>query len=172
VVTGRAGASAALVYHRVVAGQRDPFELCVTPAQFAEHLDLVRRIATVVPLDALLEPASEPRVAITLDDGYADVLTDALPVLEETGTPATVFVCTDALETPCVFWWDRLSALVYRAPAWRSGRTISVSGTEIRLHLAHRRSRFQTIATLHRALQTLPPAAIDAHLDGSRDESA
>jgi peptidoglycan/xylan/chitin deacetylase (PgdA/CDA1 family) len=140
VVSERAARSVALVYHRVVAGQRDPFELCVTPTQFAEHLDAVRASASVVP-------------------------TDALPVLEATGTPATVFVCSDALETPCVFWWDRLAALVYRAPAWRTGRTITVADKPIRLRLAHRRSRFETIAALHRALRTLPPATVDEHLD-------
>ena len=164
-MSGRAGRSVALVYHRVVNGQRDPFELCVTPAQFADHLAAVRDVADVVPLDTLLEPGSGPRVAITLDDGYADALTDALAVLEATATPATVFVCTDALEGVGVFWWDRLAALVYRGRAVRSGRTIRVGGVPIRLRLWHRRSRFETIVELHRALQALPPATIDASLD-------
>ena len=91
-----AGRSVVLVYHRVVAGQRDPFEICVTPAQFTEHLTRVRTLAQVVRLDDLLAPSAEPRIAITLDDGYADTLTDALPVLERTDTPATVFVSTDS----------------------------------------------------------------------------
>jgi peptidoglycan/xylan/chitin deacetylase (PgdA/CDA1 family) len=165
VESSGAGRSVVLVYHRVVAGQRDPFELCVTPDRFAEHLDRVRTQAAVVALEDLLTPAPGPRVAITIDDGYADVLTDALPVLEATDTPATVFVSTDTLEDGRVFWWDRLAALVYRAPMTRSGREIDVGGTPIRLRLWHRRSRFETIAALHRALQELPPATIDAHLD-------
>jgi peptidoglycan/xylan/chitin deacetylase (PgdA/CDA1 family) len=160
-----AGRSVVLVYHRIVSGQRDPFELCVTPEQFAEHLACVHALASVVPLGDLLTPAPEPRVAITLDDGYADSLTDALPVLEASQTPTTAFVCTDTLEDGRVFWWDRLAALVYRAPMTRSGRTIDVDGTPIRLRLWHRRSRFQTIAALHPALRPLPPATIDAHLD-------
>ena len=160
-----AGHSVALVYHRVVAGQRDPFELCVTPDQFADHLAGVRSLATVVSLDELLTPADSPRVAITLDDGYSDALTDAVPVLEATDTPATIFVSTDTLEDGRVFWWDRLAALVYRAPVGRTRRTIEVAGQPIRLRLWHRGTRFETIAELHRALQTLPPATIEAHLD-------
>jgi len=154
-----------LVYHRVVAGQRDPFELCVTPDQFADHLRIAHDAAAVVPLEDLLEAASGPRIAITLDDGYADALTDALPVLEATATPATVFVCTDVLEDGRVFWWDRLAALVYRAPMTRSGGTLDVDGDPVPLRLWHRRSRFETIVALHGALRTLPPAHIDAYLD-------
>jgi peptidoglycan/xylan/chitin deacetylase (PgdA/CDA1 family) len=154
-----------LVYHRVVAGQRDPFELCVTPDQFADHLRIAHDAAAVVPLEDLLEAASGPRIAITLDDGYADALTDALPVLEATATPATVFVCTDVLEDGRVFWWDRLAALVYRAPMTRSAGTLDVDGDPVPLRLWHRRSRFETIVALHGALRTLPPAHIDAYLD-------
>jgi peptidoglycan/xylan/chitin deacetylase (PgdA/CDA1 family) len=165
VASNGAGRSVVLVYHRVVAGQRDPFEICVTPDRFAEHLTRLRTLAEVVPLHELLTPSTEPRIAITLDDGYADALSDALPVLERTDTPATVFVSTDTLEDPRVFWWDRLAALVYRAPMTRSGRTIEVAGQSIRLRFWHRRSRFETIAALHPLLQRLPPAEIDAHLD-------
>ena len=128
-----AGRSVVLVYHRVVAGQRDPFDLCVTPDQFAEHLARVRGSATVVPLDELLAPAPGPRVAITIDDGYADALTGALPVLEASDTPATVFVSTDTLENGRGFWWDRLAALVYRAPMTRTNSTFDIEGTTIRL---------------------------------------
>ena len=160
-----AGRSVVLMYHRVVAHQRDPFEICVTPNLFTEHLTRVRTLAEVVPLDELLTPSAEPRIAITLDDGYADALTEALPVLERTDTPATVFITTDTLEDGRVFWWDRLAALVYRAPMTRSGQTIEVAGQPIRLRLWHRRARFETIAALHPLLQRLPPATIDAHLD-------
>jgi len=125
----------------------------------------MRAQATIVPLEDLLTPAAGPRVAITIDDGYTDALTDALPVLEADDTPATVFVSTDTLEDGRVFWWDRLAALVYRASMTRSRRTIVVEGAPIRLRLWHRRSRFETIAELHGALRELPPTTIDARLD-------
>ena len=59
-------------------------------AYLAEH----RR---VVSLSDLVDPTPEtriPRVAITFDDGYRNVLEHAVPVLREVGFPATFFVPT------------------------------------------------------------------------------
>ncbi len=63
--------------------------------------DLERLVATlledgvsVVPLEALLapEPSGRPRVALTFDDGYRNVLTEAAPPLGRLGVPALVYV--------------------------------------------------------------------------------
>ncbi len=51
-------------------------------------------------------------VAITFDDGYADNLYDALPLLEKHGLPATVFVCTGPVTQGAEFWWDTLERLL------------------------------------------------------------
>jgi peptidoglycan/xylan/chitin deacetylase (PgdA/CDA1 family) len=51
-------------------------------------------------------------VAVTFDDGYADNLEEALPVLEEFGVPATVFVSTNGIDSSREFWWDELEALL------------------------------------------------------------
>jgi peptidoglycan/xylan/chitin deacetylase (PgdA/CDA1 family) len=48
-------------------------------------------------------------VAVTLDDGYADNVTEAAPILERFGVPATFFV-TSRRDTD--FWWDRLERLL------------------------------------------------------------
>ena len=53
----------------------------------------------VVPLAALIERirAGQPQeslVALSFDDGYADNLMEALPVLRRFGLPATIFVAT------------------------------------------------------------------------------
>lgn len=56
-------------------------------------------------------------VAVTLDDGYADNLEVAKPILERLGIPATVFIPSDAVGRETPFWWDELETLVFGADA-------------------------------------------------------
>lgn len=91
-----------LIYHRVGAGMAA--EMDVSAARFAEQMRMLQERSDVVPLaDGLAELAEgrapeRDRVAVTFDDGYADVFTNAWPVLRDLGIPATVFVTTDFLE--------------------------------------------------------------------------
>jgi peptidoglycan/xylan/chitin deacetylase (PgdA/CDA1 family) len=103
------GGAVILVYHRIASSEVDPFRVCVSPGRFAEHLDVLRTTATVVPLSTLTRPGRLPPrcVALTFDDGYEDNLTAALPALERFEVPATVFAVTAYQGSE--FWWDRLS---------------------------------------------------------------
>lgn len=49
-----------------------------------------------------------PPVVITFDDGYANNVHHALPILEKYRAPACIFVTTGYLGTAHIFWWDRL----------------------------------------------------------------
>jgi peptidoglycan/xylan/chitin deacetylase (PgdA/CDA1 family) len=51
-------------------------------------------------------------IALTFDDGYADNLHNALPLLERYGIPATVFIATGWIDRVEPFWWDRLIAIL------------------------------------------------------------
>jgi peptidoglycan/xylan/chitin deacetylase (PgdA/CDA1 family) len=104
-----------LLYHRVASTTDDPFRLCVSPHNFAEQLDVLRRSATVVPMKRLVNADARPAlpkraVAITFDDGYADNLTAAKPLLAAAAASATVFVTTGALGEE--FWWDALERIL------------------------------------------------------------
>jgi peptidoglycan/xylan/chitin deacetylase (PgdA/CDA1 family) len=57
---------------------------------------------------------SSPRAfaCFTLDDGYADNLTHALPVMERFGAPFTVYVTTGMITREIDAWWVGLAALV------------------------------------------------------------
>src|SRR3712207_2771196 len=88
-----------LLYHRVERLHSDPVALAIRPERFEEHLEVVRRTAEPMPLGELMRRRGEgtmPRraVAVTIDDGYADVLERAVPLLERHGVPATLFVST------------------------------------------------------------------------------
>jgi len=54
-------------------------------------------------------------VAVTFDDGYADNLYEALPLLEAHGVPATMFLTTGPIESQQEFWWDALEQLLLPA---------------------------------------------------------
>ena len=107
-----------LGYHRVVGREQDPYGLCVSPTRFEEQLRLLRRYARPTSLQELLgvmEKGGElrGRVVLTFDDGYADTLYRAKPLLEKYEVPATVFVATGFLGK--TFWWDELSNLILYA---------------------------------------------------------
>lgn len=79
------------------------------------QLRLLQRLANVVPLDSALRDlaagrALPPRaVAITFDDGYADNLELAGPMLHRLGLPATCFLVPGILDGDVVPWWERLA---------------------------------------------------------------
>ena len=58
------------------------------------------------------QPQSAPFAAFTCDDGYADNLTHALPVMERHNTPFTVFVTTGMMTGEIDAWWFGLSRLI------------------------------------------------------------
>jgi peptidoglycan/xylan/chitin deacetylase (PgdA/CDA1 family) len=55
---------------------------------------------------------SGPFAALTCDDGYADNLTHALPVMERHNAPFTVFVTTGMMTGEIDAWWFGLSRLI------------------------------------------------------------
>lgn len=114
-------AAVILAYHRVARPALDPQLLCVAPDTFAQHLRVIIELGTPLSLDDLVRAHAIGRVprrgiVLTFDDGYADNLLAAEPLLASTGVPATVFVTTGGLESGTPFWWDQLEALLLRTP--------------------------------------------------------
>jgi peptidoglycan/xylan/chitin deacetylase (PgdA/CDA1 family) len=60
----------------------------------------------------LRAPAGRPFAAFTFDDGYADNLTQALPVMERFGAPFTVYVTSGMVTREIDAWWFGLTALL------------------------------------------------------------
>ncbi len=114
--TGLLRRGAILIYHRVAEPAADPWGMAISPANFAEHLAVIRRFGTPHTMTDFadhLEAQGAPdcSIAVTLDDGYADNFHCALPLLADAQVPATVYVIADAIGDPAAFWWDRLSEI-------------------------------------------------------------
>jgi peptidoglycan/xylan/chitin deacetylase (PgdA/CDA1 family) len=106
-----------LLYHRVNEVSSDPQLLAVTPEHFIEHMETLRREWRPVGMRDLTQALRERTVtsgmvAVTFDDGYADNLYNAKPLLEKYEIPATVFIATGSVESHREFWWDELERLL------------------------------------------------------------
>jgi peptidoglycan/xylan/chitin deacetylase (PgdA/CDA1 family) len=126
-----------LMYHGVADVAEDPHQLCVSPGRFAEQMAWLKRrglrgvgIGTLV--DAMRAGRSRGLVGITFDDGYVNVVQEALPVLRRHGFTATMFIISDRLSGSNE--WDE-------GPSWplmSAGQVgeLAAAGMEIGSHSA------------------------------------
>lgn len=103
---------AVLCYHRVASRTSDINSMIVSPENFRTQMDYLKRNFRIVRFEETWDNLDKPAVAVTFDDGYADNLTEALPILENLGIPATFFISTGNLSTSNEFWWDALERMV------------------------------------------------------------
>ncbi len=118
-----------------------------------------------ISLDEVVErlngPPRRPFAAFTFDDGYADNLTHALPVMERFGAPFTVYVTTGMVTREIDAWWFGLAALI------RSHDRIELPEIGRRFECPDRASKTRAFrqleAAIHKDFSILPHvrAAID-----------
>jgi peptidoglycan/xylan/chitin deacetylase (PgdA/CDA1 family) len=126
------GGALILGYHRIERLTHDEYEVCVTPQHFAEQMEILSKHAHPVSLRELVQDLKEgsvrPRsVAVTFDDGYAENLYQARPILEKYAIPAMIFVCTGYSGKE--FWWDELVRLVASSEAELDALCLEAGGT-------------------------------------------
>ncbi len=90
-------AAVVLQYHHV--SSETPASTSIDPSQFEAHLQYLQDNGfKVVPLSSIVDgvkgqqPLTDKTVAITFDDAYIDVLTQAKPILDKFNFPYTIFV--------------------------------------------------------------------------------
>jgi peptidoglycan/xylan/chitin deacetylase (PgdA/CDA1 family) len=120
-------------YHRVARLAHDPWELAVSPERFVEQIEALGKLRHLVPLRWLAAELAEGRLprsvaVVTFDDGYAEVLAEAKPILERHQCPATVFLVTGMIGKSCAFWWDELSRIVLETPLLPTELEIEIRG--------------------------------------------
>jgi peptidoglycan/xylan/chitin deacetylase (PgdA/CDA1 family) len=103
---------AILCYHRVGTGGV-PLYSQLPAKSFEAQIRYLRKNYRIISMDQLIaemaNPVSlAPTVAVTFDDGYRGLFTEAYPILQAYGIPATIFLTIDAIETGQVAWYDRI----------------------------------------------------------------
>ena len=91
--------------------------LAVKPGHFAEHMEIIRSQCHPISLRQLVDDLQRKKltrraVVVTFDDGYADNLYQAKPVLERYDIPATIYVTAGYIGSQREFWWDELDRLL------------------------------------------------------------
>jgi len=112
------GSFAIFCLHRVLPDEQALIDtsptsnLVLSSTGFSEILKFLNQNYRVVSIDELIHHlqsgSKEFVVCITLDDGYKDNLTHALPILESYETPATIYVTTRFPEGESWIWWYEL----------------------------------------------------------------
>lgn len=107
-------------------------DLKVSPAFLEEIILRYKKLGfDFVSLDQLNEmirsgvPNRRPFVAFTIDDGYLDNYTNALPVFEKYDVPFAIFVATDFVDKKAILWWDSIENLImtHESVTTSDGRT-------------------------------------------------
>jgi len=127
-----------LMYHGVEDVPWDPHGLCVTPARFAEQLAWLadhglRGVSMAELVDAMRAGQERGLVGITFDDGYVNVLENAVPELLRRGFTATTFILSGLLGK--VSEWEDMKP---RWPLMTADQVVEVAaaGMEIGSHTA------------------------------------
>jgi len=130
-----------LMYHRINRKLCDPWMLNVTPENFSEQLTRLKQERDVVPLSWLVSELRRGQLpsgtaALTFDDGYADALNNAKPLLQKHRCPATFFLTTGLVGHRQGYWWDVLARIILETTPLPGELTLDIQGREHSWRLA------------------------------------
>lgn len=144
----------ALMYHSVGGVFDDPYGTSIEPALFTAHADALKG------RDSLL---------LTFDDGYADTLTVAAPILLERRIPFTVFVTPAHLDSsPLYLTSAQLKELAKTARIGAHGLThrplTGLSDEDLAAELAVSRKRLEDLIGRPVTTMSYPHGKVDARV--------
>jgi peptidoglycan/xylan/chitin deacetylase (PgdA/CDA1 family) len=114
----KSNAATVLLYHHI--SDSTPRITSTTPDEFSQHLQMIEDNGFEVwPLSKIIlklqqgEDLPSKVTAITFDDAYDSILTNATPMLEQRGWPFTVFVNSAAVDEQHrhIMSWQQLNSL-------------------------------------------------------------
>jgi peptidoglycan/xylan/chitin deacetylase (PgdA/CDA1 family) len=135
-----------LAYHRVGLGGV-PYYSELPQRVFEQQISYLKRNYGIISLDQLCDELQNPQaadqsIAVTFDDGYADLYDQAFPVLQKYQIPATVYLPAKLIDAGEVGWYDRLFVAMQVAPGseftieMEKTRTFELKSVEDRFYAA------------------------------------
>jgi peptidoglycan/xylan/chitin deacetylase (PgdA/CDA1 family) len=129
-----------LLYHRVLNYDSDPQLLAVSPDNFREQMQYLKKNYQIISLEKLTKDIIENKVpknsvAITFDDGYADNYHFMKPVLEELDIPATIFVTTSLIDSEREFWWDEIEQVFLHSDDLPDRLDLKLNGYQVSMNI-------------------------------------
>ena len=147
-------------HHRVYGdGERPLYRLGVGESVLREQVAMLRAtglgpVTVVEGLERLAAGAPGHWVAMTFDDGYADNVTRALPILRAAGAHATFYLTAGLIEERRAPWWDRVAHALEGARGPELDWTCD--GERLRLPLTDRGARRRALAAVLGRLRVAP----------------
>jgi len=110
-----------LTLHRVTNGNGQSVKrglptISISVENFESLIRFIKKYYKVISVSEYLQYVrneiglSENCLILSFDDGYKEVLDNALPLLKKHGLPAVLFIPVAAIEQGSCFWWDALYA--------------------------------------------------------------
>jgi peptidoglycan/xylan/chitin deacetylase (PgdA/CDA1 family) len=128
------------MYHQVCERRDDPWELAVHPNHFDEQLGYLKRNFNVVSISELAEGIVRHKmkrtIAITFDDGFKDNYTNAAPLLDWHGIPATFYLATTAMQSERAYWWDSLQDIIFHSEVLPQRFDMLINDAQVRFSFA------------------------------------
>lgn len=144
-----------LIYHRVIELPSDPQMLAVRPDRFRQQLQALKAAFEIRRFEQSWADIQRPTVVITFDDGYADNLEYALPILEDLGIPATFFIATGYVGGSRELWWDELERSLLHSSGGKVLNRVGAVELNRMYDCAQARERETLYQFLHPRLKTL-----------------
>ncbi|MCC6651233.1 MAG: polysaccharide deacetylase family protein [Candidatus Eisenbacteria bacterium] len=147
-------------HHRVYAdGERALYHLGVSESMLTGQLAACARagltpVSVAEALARLDKGTPGHVVAFSFDDGYADNITRALPILERAGARATFYLTAGLMEERRAPWWDELAHALERAT--KPQATLAFGGAGVTVDCSGDAGRAAALRSLLPLLRVLP----------------